>query len=116
MPKAGPVVQRVAHGIGNGLGPFLELFPVGSVLACTVAFVYAVGTHGAPLVVVASEPDFGQRTELVVVGHHLGDEVAVVVDNRHLGRMFVVERLCSFGLQQEVFIHKFLHNVCVLSI
>ena len=108
--QVGPVVQGVAHGIGNRFGPLLELLPVGGVLARAVAFVHAVGAHGAPLVVVAAQPDFGQRAELVVVGHHLGDEVAVVVDNRHLGRMFVVELLRSFGLQQEVFIHKVFHN------
>ena len=54
--QVGPVVEGVAEGVGHGLGPLLELLPVGGVLAGAVALVDAVGAHGAPLVVVAAEP------------------------------------------------------------
>ena len=48
----GPVVQWVAQGVRHGPGPHFELLPVGRV-ARAIAFSHAVGTHGAPLVMVA---------------------------------------------------------------
>ena len=42
--------------------------------------------------------------------------MAVIVDDGHLGRMLVIQLLCSFGLQQEVFVHEFLHTGLVLML
>ena len=50
-----PMVQRVAHGVRHGFGPFLELLPVGGV-ACYETFIHAVGAKRAPFVVVAFQP------------------------------------------------------------
>ena len=85
-----PVIERVAHGVGDGLGPFLKFFPVGGVFARAVAFIDTVGAHGAPFVVVSAEPYLGQRFELVVIGHHLGNQVAVIVDDGHFSRVVVI--------------------------
>ena len=41
---------------------------------------------------------------------HLGNQVAVVIDNRHFSRMFMIQLLRSFCLKQEVFIHKVFHK------
>ncbi|OPZ41492.1 MAG: hypothetical protein BWY95_02608 [Bacteroidetes bacterium ADurb.BinA104] len=50
-----PVVQRVAHAIGHGFGPFQEFIPV----RCVAGYIFlghAVGTQDTPFVVVASQP------------------------------------------------------------
>ena len=108
--QMGPMVERVAQGVGNGLCPLLELLPVGSVLAGAVALVDAVGTHGTPLIVVTAKPQLGDALELMVVGHHLGNQVAMVVDNRHLGRMVVVQVLGNFCLQHKILVVKCFHK------
>ena len=104
-----PVVERVAHRIGHRLGPLLELLPVGGILARAVLLIDAVGTHGAPLVVVALEPYLRQVVETVVLGDIRGNQVAMIVDDRHLGRMVVVKALGRGGLQQEVVVVKLFH-------
>ena len=108
--QMGPVVKRVAESIRNGLCPFLELLPVGSVFACAETLVHSVGTHCAPFVVVAHEPDLCDGFETFVLGNHLRNKVAVIIDNRHFSRMIVIQLLCGLCLQQEIFVHERLHN------
>jgi hypothetical protein len=108
--EVGPVVERVAHRIGNRLGPLLELLPIGRILARAILLIDPVGAHGAPFVVVAFEPDLRQVVETVVRSHVLGNQVAMVVDDRHLGRMVVVKTLRSLGLQQEVVVVELFHK------
>src|SRR6185437_1919341 len=50
--KMRPVIQRVAQRIGYRLGPFLKFLPVGPV-ARAIALIHAVGSHGAPLVMIS---------------------------------------------------------------
>ena len=109
------MVQRIAECVGYGLGPLLELLPVGGVLTCAVLLFYSIGTHGAPLVVVATQPQLGDRLKAVVVGHHLRDKVTMIVDNGHLGRMIVIEVLSQRGLENEVIIIEFLHTFVGLN-
>ncbi len=104
-----PVIQRIAHRVGNRLGPLFEFLPVGRILAGTVTFVNTVGTHRTPLVVVTLQPDFREILELVIGSHIFGNQVAMVIDNRHLSRMFVVETLRSRCLQQEVVVIELFH-------
>ena len=108
--EVGPVVERVAHRIGNRLGPLLELLPIGRILARAILLIDPVGAHGAPFVVVAFEPDLRQVVETVIRSHVLGNQVAMVVDDRHLGRMVVVKTLRSLGLQQEVVVVELFHK------
>ena len=107
--KVGPVVQRITESIRYRFGPLLKLFPICSILTGTETFVHTIGTHRTPLVVVTSQPNLSQRLKLVIFCHHLGNQVTVIVDNRHLRRMLVVQPLCCFCLQQEVPVHKVLH-------
>ena len=39
----------------------------------------------------------------------------MIIDNRHFCRMFMIQFLCSFRLQQEIFIHKVFHNRVFLN-
>ena len=49
-----PVIQRIAKSIGNGLCPLLKLLPVRGILTCAVLLIDTIGTHGTPLVVIAT--------------------------------------------------------------
>ena len=90
-----PVVERVAHRVGHGLGPLLEGLPGAVLAAGQVVLGHAVGAHRTPLVVVAvvavHQPELGDVAELDVLGDLLGHQVAVVVDDGHLLRMLVIE-------------------------
>ena len=77
----GPVIERIAQGVRDRAGPGQE-FLVGIGVAGAVALVDAVGAHGAPLVVVALQPDLGEVAELPVLRDVRGGQVAVVVENR----------------------------------
>ncbi len=100
-----PVVEGVAHGVGQCLRPFQE-FLVGRHLARDEGLVHAVGPHRPPLVVVAAQPDLGQVGELVVLGDEPRVQVAVIIDNRLLLGVFMIERAGRLALQKEVIIQK----------
>ena len=104
-----PVVEGIAEAVGECLSPLFELFPVGSVLACAEPFCHPIAAHGSPFVVVAAQPDLGDGFKTLVFSHLLRNQVAVIVNDRHLGRMFVIQLLCRFALQQEVLVHKRFH-------
>ena len=55
-----PVIQRITESIRNGFSPLFKFFPVGSILTCAETFVYTIGTHSTPFVMVAAQPDFSQ--------------------------------------------------------
>ena len=101
--QVGPVVERVAQGVGNGARPGAELL-LGRDVAGAIGFVDAVGAHGAPLVVVALQPDFEEVAEAAVGGHVLRRDVAVVVQNRLVFGVFVVEPARGLRGEQEIFV------------
>ncbi|GFI66690.1 hypothetical protein IMSAG192_00211 [Muribaculaceae bacterium] len=110
--KMCPVVQGIAECVRHCLGPLLKFLPVGSIGTRTETLGHTVGAHGAPLVVVSAKPYLGNRTEFMVIGHHLGYQMAVIVDNRHSGRMFMVKFLGRGGLEKKILIHERFHNIC----
>jgi len=111
-----PVIERIAEAVWDGLRPFLELFVV-TRLAGDVFLGDAVGPHRAPFVVVAGQPGLCQVVEAGVGGDFLGGQVTVIIVDRHLRRVLVVESPCRFGLQQEIFAQKLLcHLFCSLSV
>ena len=104
-----PVVERVAERLGHRARPGLELVEVRRVPGA-VLLRDAVRAHRPPLVVVALEPDLGDRAEAVVGRHQLRREVAVVVDDRQVLRRAVVELARRLGLEQEVVVEEGLHG------
>ena len=83
---------------------------------------YAVGTHHAPLVVVAKVVARAIGQDLMAAQPHLGDvlkaavlvdflrgNVAVIVYDGQLGRIAVIQVLGGRGLQQKVLVHKSFH-------
>ena len=89
-----PVVERVAHGVRNSLGPLLKGLPGRVLAAGEVILAHAVGTHGTPLIVVSvvtvHQPQLGNVTELDVFRNLLRHQVAVIVDDGHVLGMLVV--------------------------
>ena len=79
--KVSPVIERIAQRVRNRPSPGKE-FLVRLCIARAVAFRHAVGAHGAPLVVVALEPNLRKIAEAMIVGDLLRGEMAVIVENR----------------------------------
>lgn len=86
----GPVVERVAQGVGHRLGPLLKLLP-GRSIAGDVALIDAICAHGPPLVMVAGKPNFRNVAEAVVARYMPGREVAMVVDDGQTAGIAVIE-------------------------
>ncbi len=103
--QMGPVVERVAEGFGHRPGPLLELLPIGGV-AGDITLVDARRAHGAPLVVIAGEPDRGQVLELPVPGDIGRREVAMIVDDRQRLRIGPVQVARRAVVEEEVLVHK----------
>jgi hypothetical protein len=64
-----PMVQRVPHGIWNGVGPFAEFLFIRGV-ACYIFFFDAKSSHGPPFIVIAVDPDLGDG-----IKNHIFSEV-----------------------------------------
>lgn len=101
----GPVIEGIPQRVGDRFGPLEKLLPVVA-LAGDVFLGDALGTEGAPLVVVAFQPGFGEIGELVVVGDLVDRQVAVVIKDGHVGRIVEVQSLRGPGGEQEVVVHE----------
>ena len=99
--EMGPMIEGVAERSGDGFSPFLELIPIGGV-SCAVPFGDSGRSHGTPFVMVTVEPDLRQILEAVIGRDLLGWEVAVVIDDRHIAGVLVIESDGGFGLKQEI--------------
>jgi len=110
-----PVVERVAERVRHRPGPRLELLPVRSIPGAE-ALRDPVGAHRPPLVVIALQPDLGDRREAVILGDLRHREVAVVVDDRQVFRVAVVELRGHLGLEQEVVVDEGPHETLLPTV
>ena len=99
--EMGPVIQRVAQRLRHRRRPGAELVQRPRV-AGAVAFVDAVGAHRPPLVMIALEPDLEQVVELPVLGDVARRQVVVVVEDRLLGGVALVQPPRRRGLKKEI--------------
>jgi len=104
-----PVVKRVAKRMGHRPGKGKELL-VGRRIAGTKFFGDAVGAHGAPLVVVACQPNLRKVVKPPVLRDVGGGQVAVVIVNRLLLGVIVVEALGGVGVEEEVVVDERFHG------
>ena len=116
--EVGPVVHRVADGHGQSLCKLLEALAVGLITG-DVLLGHTVGTHHAPLVVVAkvaavrvaaAQPYLSDVLKAAVLVDLTGRDVAVVVADRHIRSVVVVQMLSSGRLEHEFLIHKCFHG------
>ena len=99
--EVGPVVERITESVWNGFGPGLELITRGSV-ARDMAFRDSVCSHGAPLVVVVSEPEFGDIFPTLVMGDFVGRKMSMVIDDLLMLCRFMEEALRNFAQEERV--------------
>ena len=105
----GPVIKRIAHRIRKRSGPFLKFLPIGFVTG-NIGLFDAVGPHCTPLVMVAAEPRLGNVPETAILRDHLRHEVAMVIDDRHPGSMFVIQLPRRIVLQHEILSDELAHD------
>ena len=101
-----PVVQRIAQRVRHRASPRHEFLERRGI-AGTVALGHAVGPHGAPLVMVAFEPDLEQVVEAPVLGDVLRRKMAMIVDDRLRLGVLVIQPLGSFRVQQKIFVDEY---------
>ena len=101
-------MQRVADRKADGLRPFLELLPVGSIPG-DEPFLLARRAHQPPLVMVAAQPDLCDVFKLPILVNLAGIQMAMVVNDRLFFGVLVVEMFCGLGVQEKILIHKRLH-------
>ena len=104
-----PVIQRISDQIRNDLRPRLELF-IRRRASCDLFFRYAPRTFCAPFVMVAAEPQLREIIEFFVFVDFLGTQMVVIVDNRHLFHMLVIQLFRRIGSEQKIVIHEFFHS------
>ena len=117
--QIGPVVHGVANGHGQSLGKLLEALAVGLV-AGDVLLGHAVGTHHAPLIMIAevaavrvaaAQPHLRDVLKAAVLVDLAGRDVAVIVADGHSSCIVVIQMLCGSRLEHEVLIHKCFHGI-----
>ena len=96
-----PVIERIAQAARHRRCPRQELL-VRIRVAGAVPLGDAVGPHRPPLVVIALEPDLEEVGEPAVLGDVLRRQVAVVVDDRLVRRVGLVEPARRLVVEQEI--------------
>ena len=100
-----PVIERIANRRRYRARPRLEFFAIARI-AGDEALVDAVRAHRAPFVVIAVEPDFGERSKAMIVGDLLHRQMAVIVDDRKFFDEAVIEIARDLALEQEVVVNE----------
>ena len=117
--QIGPVVHGVADGHGQSLGKLLEALAVGLITG-DVLLGHAVGTHHAPLIMIAevaavrvtaAQPHLSNVLEAAVLVDLAGRNMAVIVADGHSSCIVVIQMLCGSRLEHEVLIHKCFHGI-----
>ena len=96
--QVAPVIQRISDGLFQSLRPLLEFFPVTGI-PCNVAFLHTIGAHLAPFVMIAPQPYLCDILKAAVFGNLFGTDVTVVIQNRHLCRIIVIQNFRGLCLQ-----------------
>ena len=108
-----PVEHRVADAVFEARGKGQPLVMPARVAADEL-LVHAVGEHHAPLVVVAAEHQLADVFELMVFIDHARGDVAMIVINRHVFRVLVIQLFGHVIFKQKILIHKRFHGVLLL--
>ena len=112
--QVSPVIQGVADGFSHDLCPLAELFIVRGI-AGDIMLLHTGAAHQAPLVVIGAQPHLGDVFIAHIGVNLLGAEVAVVVDDRALGRVIMIKHPGRLGREQEILIHESLHCKTLLA-
>ena len=66
----------------------------------------AIRAHGAPLVMVALEPDFIEICEAAVLSDFLRGQMRVEIENWLRRGVFVIEMSCGFGFEKKIVVNE----------
>ena len=103
-----PVVDRVADQAGHNFREAVKLI-VEACAAGHILFRHRIGTHHAPLVMIARQPCLADVCELLVFVNLCRVQMAVIVENRHFFRMVVIQPARCLSSEQEILANKALH-------
>src|SRR5690606_38212968 len=107
-----PVKKWITQCIRNRFGPLLKFLSVGFI-AGAIGFIYSIGAHGPPLIMITIEPGLGDIGKLMIFGHLLWRQVTMVIDNGHSTGILMVKPLRGCCSQQEMLIQKLFHTHCL---
>jgi hypothetical protein len=62
---------------------------------------------------VTAKPQLGDALETMIIGNHLWNKMTMIINDRHLGSVIVVQVLSHLGLENEVIVIKLFHNVVI---
>src|ERR1051326_317585 len=88
--EMGPMVKRVAERVRYRPSPGEKLLARRRI-ARAEAFLDAVGSHGAPFIMIAFKPDLEQIREPAVLRDVARREMAVIIEDRFGGRVVVIQ-------------------------
>ncbi len=103
-----PVIERVADGVRHRGGPGVEFLAIARI-AGAQPLRHAVGAHRPPFVVIAPQPDIVQVAEAGILRDLLRRQMTVIIKNRLLRRVIVIQAPGKFAVQQEIFAQKRRH-------
>ena len=99
--EVGPVVERIAQRVRHGAGKGEEFIPVARVPRA-VFLGHAVGSHRAPFVVVAGQPDLVQVAKRLVGRDLVRRQVTMVIENRFVLGVFEIQFPRHVAVQQKI--------------
>src|SRR5438067_2734499 len=100
--KVRPVIQRISECVRDGARPRQE-FLIRVCIASAVPLRHTVSAHGAPLVVIALEPNLCEIAKAMVISDVLRGKMAVIIEDRLFGRKLPVKATRRFGSEKKVF-------------
>jgi hypothetical protein len=96
-----PMVERIAEAVRNSGSPSEKFVVKGSVTGAE-GFGDTVGPHGAPLVVIAFEPDLEEVAELAIGGDVRGGKMRMEIEDGERSGKFVIEVAGGGSVEEEV--------------
>ena len=97
-----PVVNRITERRRDRFGKREKLFPIAGITGAEFLR-DTIGTHGAPFVMVTGEPDFVEIPESFVTGNLLRRQMTVIIVNRFLRGVVVVQLPRNVTVKEKIF-------------
>ena len=103
-----PMENRISRRIGQRSSKCHEALFIAA-LTGNERFRFAVLSHQPPLVMVVAQPNLGDILRGAVLPNIFGAQVTMIIDNRHMLCVLMIQPLGRLIFKQEVFIHKCFH-------
>ena len=104
-----PMENRISRRIGQRSGKCHKTLFIAA-LTGNERFRFAVLPHQPPLVMVVAQPNLGDILRGAVLPNIFGTQVTMIIDNRHMLCVLMIQPLGRLIFKQEMFIHKCFHR------